>query len=243
MDATFAWQAEHLEIILTICFVTFGFLAFHFFYVPTSPASNYLYQRYGAEEGHVRHILLRRLIGVLVYGIIPATILLTFTPYTLADYGLRFEWHPSMFYWIAGLSVVIFLLTRNTAKQAESLAMYPEIRLPVWGNGILFKSVTTWLLYFVAYELLYRGFLLFACVRAMGVWPAIVLNCAFYAITHIPKGELEAVGAIPLGFLMCIMTLQTGTIWLALFAHVTLSMMNLYFSLKYHPEIAYQASA
>lgn len=241
MDTTFTWQTEHLEVTLAICLLTFGFLAFHFFYLPTNPVGTYLIQKYGKEEGHLRHILLRRMIGVLVYGILPAIVLLSFTPYTLADYGLYFAWHPDMLYWILGLTIVMFFLTRSTAKQAESLAIYPEIRLPVWDNRILFKSVFTWLLYFVAYELLYRGFLLFACVRAIGVWPAIAINCAFYAITHIPKGELEAIGAIPLGFLMCLMTLQTGTIWLALFAHMMLSMMNLYFSLKHHPEISYQA--
>ncbi len=239
MEHSLAWQPEQLEISLVLVLLTLGFLVFHFFYLPTSPACQYLLRKHGAEEGHLRHILLRRMIGVFVYGIIPALLLFTLTPYSWADYGVRFEWHSSMLYWIAGLSTIIFFLTKNTAKQAESLAMYPEIRHERWGNGTLFKSVTTWILYFLAYELLYRGFLLFASVRAMGVWSAIILNCTLYAITHIPKGELEAVGAIPLGFLMCIMTLQTGTIWLALFAHVALSMTNLYFSLKYHPQIFY----
>ncbi len=239
MEHSFAWQPEHLEISLAITLLTLGFLIFHFFYLPTSPACTYLIRKHGAEDGHLRHILLRRIIGVLVYGVIPAIVFFSCTPYTWADYGIHFRWYPSMLYWIIGLVIVIFFLTRSTAKQTESLAIYPEIRHESWGKGTLLKSVTTWILYFIAYELLYRGFFLFACVRAIGVWPAIILNCAFYSITHIPKGELEAVGAIPLGFLMCFMTLQTGSIWLALFAHVVLSMMNLYFSLKYHPQIFY----
>ncbi|MEM9991341.1 MAG: CPBP family intramembrane glutamic endopeptidase, partial [Bacteroidota bacterium] len=159
------------------------------------------------------------------------------TPYTLSDYGIRWESHSSTIYWIVGLSVVLFFFTRSTARQAASLAIYPEIRWSIWSKSVLACSVVTWWLYFIAYELLYRGFLFFACERALGLTAAIAINCAFYCITHIPKGVAEAVGSIPLGVLMCYMTWQTGTIWLALFAHVALSMFNLFFSLKYHTDI------
>jgi membrane protease YdiL (CAAX protease family) len=84
---------------------------------------------------------------------------------------------------------------------------------------------------------MFRGVLLFACERAMGVELAITINVAIYAFFHIHKGLREAIGAIPLGVVLCLLTLKTGTIWISFFVHVVLSLSNEWFSLKYHPKI------
>ncbi|MBK8558078.1 MAG: CPBP family intramembrane metalloprotease [Lewinellaceae bacterium] len=71
----------------------------------------------------------------------------------------------------------------------------------------------------------------------MGVWPAIAINTSLYAITHVPKGETEGIGAIPLGVLFCLITLESGTIWVAVLVHWVMSLSNEWLSLKHHPEI------
>ena len=76
---------------------------------------------------------------------------------------------------------------------------------------------------------------LFVSVAYLGVWPAIILNVAIYALVHVPKGIKEAVGAIPLGILLCIITLQTGSIIVALAVHIIMALGNEWFSLKAHP--------
>lgn len=95
----------------------------------------------------------------------------------------------------------------------------------------------TWIAYLFGYELMFRGLLLFTTVEFMGAWPAIILNTALYALVHVPKNLEETIGAIPLGLLLCLITLSTGTFWVAFGVHTCLALSNFFFSLKNHPEM------
>ena len=76
-------------------------------------------------------------------------------------------------------------------------------------------------------------------VDSIGVWPAIAINIALYSATHIPKGLEETIGAIPLGLVLCILTLSTGTIWIAFLVHVVMAWTNTLTSLKFNPDMKY----
>jgi membrane protease YdiL (CAAX protease family) len=82
---------------------------------------------------------------------------------------------------------------------------------------------------------------LFPIYQLVGLWPAIAINVALYAATHIPKGIEETIGAVPLGIVLCILTLQTGTLWIAIFVHVALAWTNSLTALKFHPDIHYKS--
>ena len=60
-----------------------------------------------------------------------------------------------------------------------------------------------------------------------------------YAISHIPKGLSETIGSIPLGLVLCVLSLLSGTIWIAFFVHIALSFTNSLTALAHHPEIKY----
>jgi membrane protease YdiL (CAAX protease family) len=81
--------------------------------------------------------------------------------------------------------------------------------------------------------------LLFLLVDTLGVVAAIAINVMMYAISHVPKGLSETLGAIPLGLVLCILTLKSGTIWIAFFVHIALSFTNSLTALAHHPEITY----
>jgi hypothetical protein len=55
----------------------------------------------------------------------------------------------------------------------------------------------------------------------------------------IPKGFDETIGAVPLGFLLCLLTLMAGNIWIAFLVHVAMAWTNSLTALKHHPEIHY----
>ena len=104
---------------------------------------------------------------------------------------------------------------------------------------MVYLNLLGWFLYLFGYEFLFRGVLLIPVVKALGVWPAIAINVAIYSATHIPKGLDETVGAIPLGLALCLLTLATGTIWIAFLVHVTMAWTNTLTSLKFNPEMKY----
>jgi membrane protease YdiL (CAAX protease family) len=68
-------------------------------------------------------------------------------------------------------------------------------------------------------------------------WIAVMVNVMVYAFTHIPKGRVEAFGAMALGFILCLATLQTGSFWVAFLVHVCMAWSNEYFALRTHPNI------
>jgi len=63
-----------------------------------------------------------------------------------------------------------------------------------------------------------------------------------YATTHIPKGLRETLGALPLGLVLCLLTLTSGTIWIAFFVHLAMALTNSFAALKFHPDMVYVKS-
>ena len=113
--------------------------------------------------------------------------------------------------------------------------MYPQIRTPLpWGRGLLFSSAMTLVLYTLAYEIMFRGYLLFSCEKEMGAVLAIVINTSIYALVHIPKGWKETVGAFPMGIVLCWLTLETGNIWIAVIVHIALALSSEWLSIYFH---------
>ncbi|MBK6931317.1 MAG: CPBP family intramembrane metalloprotease [Saprospirales bacterium] len=232
MDFPFVWSADVAEANRSIILATLGFIVFWF--AGQSPLMlQHLTNRYGYDRGQAYQIFLKRVIGMCCLGVIPALVMLNSSTYSWADYGIAAKFLPEVFYWAGGLSLVIVFITARTARQPAHLEQFPEIRMLPWRNSLLVWSALSWVGYLIAYELLFRGFLLFACARAFGAWPAVLINTSMYALVHLPKGPNEGIGAIPLGLLLCYITLQTETVWVALLVHVVLALSNEWYSLKY----------
>jgi membrane protease YdiL (CAAX protease family) len=173
-------------------------------------------------------------------GIVPIIIcLLLIENYTLSDYGLTFISETAIFsvLWTLGLSIIVVPLVYHSAKKSKNLVNYPQIRAKVWSKKIMIINALGWFLYLFGYEFLFRGVLLFPLVESLGVWPAITINIALYSATHIPKGLDETIGAIPLGFILCLLTIHSGTIWIAFFVHVIMAWTNTFTALHYNPDI------
>ncbi|MFN0215425.1 MAG: lysostaphin resistance A-like protein [Saprospiraceae bacterium] len=236
MEYSLIWTKASEEANLTIIMVTIGFIIFWF--TGKSPKLlQRLIGRYGPDKGQERHVFIKRIVGMLCFGLVPAMVLFYTQGVTWSSYGVSSFFTTATFYWTVGLSVTVIIMSSRSTRNRDHLEQYPEIRRSTWSKKLVIWSALSWMGYLVAYELMFRGFLLFSCARAFGVWPAIVINTAIYALVHVPKSAREGIGAIPLGLLLCIITFQTQTIWVALLVHWALSLSNEWFSLKYHPEM------
>ncbi|MBK7817530.1 MAG: CPBP family intramembrane metalloprotease [Sphingobacteriaceae bacterium] len=125
-------------------------------------------------------------------------------------------------------------------KKEANLVNYPQIRAKIWTRKTVIIAALGWALYLFGYEFLFRGILLFPLVETLGVWPAIAINIALYSATHIPKGLHETIGAAPLGLVLCILTLLSGTIWIAFLVHVVMAWTNCFTALKFHPDMRFK---
>jgi len=228
---------KELDAVVALANVTIGFIAY-WFVSQSVVVENYFALRYPKQQ-QVYFVLFQRYVGFLFLGVLPSLVTFVVLPTSWADYGVKLPQNIETLYWIVGLAVIIIPLNAWNAKKADNLLVYPQIRTTEWTKQTFIHEYTSWIAYLLAYELLFRGFLLFALYRVSGAWVASMVNVALYAIAHIPKGQKEAIGAIPLGLLLCYLTLRTGDIWIAVVVHITLAISNSFFSFLAQPNMRY----
>ncbi len=236
------WTALDLKICLPIL-STLVFFSIYWFTSKSKKIKAIFFNKYDHDQASLKHIFFTKYFGFFSMGIFPTIICLFYLPdITLEKLGLTFIIETSLFslLWILGLSVLIIPLVYFSAKKPKNLLNYPQIRAKVWTKKMLFINALGWFLYLFGYEFLFRGVLLIPLIEPLGMWPAIAINISLYSATHIPKGLDETIGAIPLGFILCLLTISSGTIWIAFIVHVIMAWTNTFTALKFHPEMQFQ---
>lgn len=228
-------QNEKIAVWALAC-VTFGFIAYWF--ISQSPFLEKIFQKkYKPREKAIYWVVFQRIVGAIFLGILPMIAMSFGAKFFPNQYGDVLPTNNSTWCWIAGLSALILPINYLNAKKPDNLAMYPQIRTKEWTTATFIWEYSTWIAYLYAYELLFRGILLFAIFQATQMaWLAISVNVAIYAIAHIPKGQKEAIGAIPLGVILSYLTLAEGNIWIAVVVHIVLAISNSFFSFLAQPE-------
>jgi len=243
-ELDFSWQQEDIYTFLPIT-LSLVFFVIYWFTSKSGKLKTWFFTQYDLDQASVNHITFNRIVGFVAMGIIPAIFCLIFLPeYSLADYGLTFNPETSLYTlgWTFGLAILIIPLAYINAQKPKNLINYPQIRARIWTKKIVFLNAIGWALYLFGYEFLFRGILLFPLAEHLGVWPAIAVNVALYSATHIPKGLDETIGAMPLGLILCLLTLASGTIWIAFLVHVIMAWTNSFTALKFHPDMNYLKS-
>jgi len=219
-----------------------GFLTYHFL-TQSHGLRHWIRKRSARGKLSPNRIFAQRLLGVLFLGLLPFGVTWLFQTRDPDLIGLgKGDLSQSLRATVL-LSVVIVLIAFFNARKESNLDMYPQIRVKEWSWRLVFWSSLTWTLYLLAYEFLFRGLLFFLVLHAEGFAVATAINVAVYALAHLPKGEKETLGAIPLGFVLCWFTFATGSIWLAVTVHVVMALSNEWLSIYYHPEMRIKKAA
>jgi membrane protease YdiL (CAAX protease family) len=227
----FRWLEGDMVIALPMMLCLIGFTTFWF----VSKATK-------IHDGSVKNVLFTKYWGLFTMGIVPGTIALIQMPqFTLADYGLTCNSDTTMTSLVAIsiLSALTMPLAFLSGKKPSHQVNYPQIREKNWTRSLVLKNCLGWSAYLLGYEFLFRGILLFPLVDALGVWPAVAINTAMYSATHIPKGLDETIGAALLGVVLCLITLMTGTLWVAIVVHITMALTNSFSSIYHNPEMKF----
>ena len=241
LDIDLSWKAGDLVSFLPIILALIFFIIYWF--TADSPrVKKYFYDKYEFDEASYRHIFFTKIFGFVSMGVLPVSVCLIFlNGFSLSDYGLVYIEQTTLYsiIWTLGLSVLVVPLVHFSARKPKNLVNYPQIRAKVWTKKMVYMNALGWFLYLFGYEFLFRGVLLFPLIEPLGVWPAIAVNIALYSATHIPKGLDETIGAIPLGLVLCLLTLSSGTIWIAFFVHVAMAWTNTFTALRFNPDTNY----
>ena len=235
------WTANETRIFVPII-SALVFFVIYWFTAQSEKVKQGFYKKYDFDTASTKHIFFTKYFGFISMGIVPTIICLIMIPeLTLADYGLSIIPETTFFTtaWTLGLSALVIPLAYFSAKKPKNLVNYPQIRTKEWTKKTLFINLLGWALYLFGYEFLFRGTLLIPFVDPLGLWTAIAINIALYSSTHIPKGLDETLGAIPLGLVLCLLTVASGTIWIAFIVHVAMAWTNSLTALKFNPDINY----
>ncbi len=241
-EINWEWRSIDMQICLPIL-LTLVFFVMYWFTAQSAKIKEKFYAKYDFDTAARKHIFFTKYFGFISMGIIPTAICLMLIPeISLADLGFTIIPETTLFstIWTVGLCVLVMPLAYFSAKNPKNHVNYPQIRAKIWTKKTLIINALGWFLYLFGYEFLFRGVLLIPLVEPLGMWPAIAINVAMYSATHIPKGLDETIGAAPLGLVLCLLTLASGTIWIAFFVHVAMAWTNTFTSFKYNPAMQLQ---
>lgn len=234
-------SSEDLRLLIPIVVGIISFLVFWFVQKSESVKARYI-NKYGEDKGSANFILFTKVLGGISMGVLPAlAYFIAFPSTTLGNLGLKLPTDTLLASVILSLvlSMIIVPLGMQISKRPENLVNYPQIRSKVWDRKLWVKNLAAWAGYLLGYEFFFRGVLLFPLVDNIGLWPAITINIALYSGTHIPKGLGETIGAIPISIILCIVSVYTGTIWVAFIAHLVMAWTNSLIALKHNPDIRF----
>ena len=195
---------------------------------------------YDANPPYVNRIFRRRVVGALIYGVIPLFIIkctnLLGKP-LLGDLGISIQWNHKVSMWLLFLIPLVLITSLLTTKRTSNLEQFPEVRVRFWRPQIFIWSTIWWILYLTAYEFFYRG-LLFQSLRFQLTDEVAVVACtAIYSLAHYFKRNRVSFFAILYGALSCYMVIDTGSILPGLILHIVNALSVEYLSLKHHPEM------
>jgi membrane protease YdiL (CAAX protease family) len=199
--------------------------------VESATIARWFRNRWGAHKGALGWFIWNKSHGAVLFGIVFTVVaLLVFPDIPFERYGLRLP-QDGLSYLIAIgvtalLGTISWIKNRKLAKQGASFGRYPEIALDQWHVATIMVDSVMWMLYLLGYEMMFRGVLLGALSSQLGLGAAVGINVALYAIVHIPKGAQEAVGALVLGYVLCMITVASGSILTAWSAHCALAIVN-----------------
>jgi membrane protease YdiL (CAAX protease family) len=123
---------------------------------------------------------------------------------------------------VGGLSILVpsFLWL---ARSPGLLGYYPEMRINKWSLSLIAVNTASWVVYLAAYELLFRGILLFPLIAPFGVWPAIFVTDAYYTLAHLRKHPIECSLVAPGGIMFGLWAVYTGSLLGPFIAHVMIA--------------------
>ncbi len=97
-------------------------------------------------------------------------------------------------------------------------ASYPHFRAAAYDWRLFARYETLYLCYWIGWEYLWRGFLLFGTRRTLGYY-AILVQAIPFALLHLQKPAAEAVLSLPGGILLGLLVWRCRAFWAAVPLH------------------------
>jgi membrane protease YdiL (CAAX protease family) len=225
MNLTPLWNPEYSQVVTSLLTFYISYLIYHF----AADANNFsrlIGNRLPARRRSILSIVLQRVAGFFLLGVIPALAVIFIFPGSIMDYGFSAAGSLTPFPFYSLIFILFPPLIFWASRSPKMHHQYLVIQVEIWDLPVIIINTGSWFLYLLAYEFCFRGFLLFSIARLFGPIPAIIVTTLLYSLVHLTKGPGETVGALLFGCLYGWITLETGTLWAAFLGHLTLAVCN-----------------
>jgi membrane protease YdiL (CAAX protease family) len=131
---------------------------------------------------------------------------------------------------LAAALPAVALMAFLSSRMADVRAEYPLLKLLHARPGLFPLHAAAYaLLYYVAWEFYFRGFLLFPLRDVYGGAAAVLIQTVSSCLVHLGKPEGETLGAIPFGILTGVLALRTRSFWYGFVLHAALGILTDFF--------------
>lgn len=226
-------QAVVALFLIATGYVTYYFIAF------SGSVRQFFKKQNAPVKSETGLFLFQKFTGFFFLGLLPGAVFFKFFTLHPERYSFAGMQPPVPVYVVVLIAFMIIITAALSARKRDIYSRIPHMRAARWGIREVAISICGWALYLLAYEFIFRGLLLFATAKAWGVWPAVLINIFLYAIFHIPNGKKETLAAIPFGLVLCIVTLLSGSFWLAFVLHLILSISTEMFAIYFNPDMQF----
>jgi hypothetical protein len=121
-------------------------------------------------------------------------------------------------------TLVLIIAFKQSKYNYEKGTRLSENFTHLSSNFFIYYFITRALFLF-AYELWFRGFLLFDCISWIGVPLAVFVNLSLYVLVHIFNSRKEILACIPFGILVCFLSILFNAVWPAIILHIGFSLV------------------
>lgn len=134
-------------------------------------------------------------------------------------YGLKFV--------LITLPLIIAPLIFAASKMVDVRAEYPLAKLLFSRHDLIFWYEAAYvILYYIAWEFFFRGFLLFGLKEQFGNLNAVLIQTISSCLIHIGKPEGEIIGSIIVGIIFGAVALRTRSIWYVFILHASIGLLT-----------------
>lgn len=155
----------------------------------------------------------------LLLGIVPLAIIKFIFKESFASYGLQTgDWQFGLRAF-AVLAPIMILSTYPSSLMAQFQAEYPLFKGAGASPGLFAAHAATYLLFYIGWEIYFRGFMLFGLRDRFGDWNAVLIQTLASCLLHIGKPDGEIFSSILGGIVWGIVTLRSRSILCVLLLH------------------------
>lgn len=197
---------------ITIIFVTYFIISYLFKQLANHNIEKALFKKNGLLYLNLRHC-----IGVLLFGLL----FLSYKPdFVKALFSIDFSNSIAV---ISGIIILVLTIILSKTSVKKVIANYQIISKVYSGNRMVYFVLRSAFLF--AYEIFFRGILLFTLIDVSGLILGIVICTFLYVLIHAFDSKAEILGAIPFGIVLCLLSYYTQSILLPFIIHLSLSLV------------------